>query len=190
MKSSKLERRTGLWGLMSACVVALSLSLVSPVQAFVGSSSSAKPVIHQTSNLPLLPVLFGLRGGFGRGGFGGGLRGGFGRGRIGGFGGFRRPGFGGLGRPGLGVRPGLRPGRRPGLRPGRRPGFRPGRGVLRPRGRRRFFGRRIGGIILGTAIGVAIAGTAPYPPASGLCWYWNDARKRYGYWYYCNEPPY
>ena len=180
MKSNELERRMGLWGVISACGVALSLSLVSPVQAFVGSSSLAKPIIHQTSSLHVSPVLFGLRGGFGRGGFGGGLRGGFGRGRIGGFGGFRRPRLGGLGRPGLGLRRGLRPGRRPGFRPGR---------VRRPRGRR-FFGRFVGGVMLGTAIGVAIAGTAPYPPAAGLCWYWSDSRRKYGYWYYCTEPTY
>ena len=180
MKSNELERRMGLWGVISACGVALSLSLVSPVQAFVGSSSLAKPIIHQTSSLHVSPVLFGLRGGFGRGGFGGGLRGGFGRGRIGGFGGFRRPRLGGLGRPGLGLRRGLRPGRRPGFRPGR---------VRRPRGRR-FFGRFVGGVMLGTAIGVAIAGTAPYPPAAGLCWYWSDSRRKYGYWYYCTEPEY
>ena len=180
MKSNELEKRMGLWGFISACGVALSLSLVSPVQAFVGSSSLAKPIIPQTSSLHVSPVLFGLRGGFGRGGFGGGLRGGFGRGRIGGFGGFRRPRLGGLGRPGLGLRGGLRPGRRPGLRPGR---------VRRPRGRR-FFGRFVGGVMLGTAIGVAVAGTAPYPPSSNLCWYWSDARKKYGYWYYCTEPSY
>ena len=188
MKSNELERRMGLWGFISACGVALSLSLVSPVQAFVGSSSLAKPIMHQTSSLHVSPVLFGLRGGFGRGGFGGGLRGGFGRGRIGGFGGFRRPRLGGLGRPGLGLRRGFRPGRRPGFRPGRRPGFRPGR-VRRPRGRR-FFGRRFAGVMLGTAIGVAIAGTAPYPPHSNLCWYWSNASKKYGYWYYCTEPTY
>lgn len=180
MQSTKLERRAGFWSIMLLCLFAMSLTFVSPVQAFVGSSKLAKPDIRQAFNDPVSPVLFGLRGGFGRGGFGrggfgGGLRRGFGG--FGRFGGFRRPGF----RPGLGFRPG---------RPHFRPGFRPGRPFFRPRGRRRFFGRRVGGLILGTAIGVAIAGTAPYPPSSNLCWYWSDARKKYGYWYYCNEPAY
>jgi hypothetical protein len=178
MKSAKPERRAGVRGIISISVLAAGLLLLSPAQAFVASSNLVKPNIAQTSSMSVTPVLFGLRGGFG-----GGFRGGFGRRLGGGFGGFRRPLF----------RPGFRPGRpifRPG-RPGFRPGFRPGRPIFRPRrGRRRFFGRRLGGIILGTAIGVAIAGTAPYPPASGLCWYWSDARKKYGYWYYCNEPPY
>lgn len=174
MKSVKLEKRAGVRGIISIPVLAVGLLLLSPAQAFVASSNLAKPNITQTSSMPVAPVLFGL----GRG-FGGGLRGGFGRRLGGGFGGFRRRGF----RPGR-----IFGGRRPGFR---RPGFRPGRPFFRPRrGRRRFFGRRFGGVILGTAIGVAIAGTAPYPPAAGLCWYWSDSRRKYGYWYYCNEPAY
>lgn len=181
MKPDGRQKQIGLSGIISMFILALCVSLISPAKAFVGSSSLTKPMVNHTSGIQISPVLFGLRGGFGRGGFGGGLRGGFRRGPIGGFGGFRRPILGGLGRPGLGLRPGLRP--------GRRPGFRPGRGVLRPRGRR-FFGRFVGGVMLGTAIGVAVAGQAPYPPSSNLCWYWSDARKKYGYWYYCTEPTY
>jgi len=175
MKSVKLERCVSVRGILSISLFAASLLLLSPAQAFVGSSNLAKPTITETSGMPVTPVLFGL----GRG-FGGGMRGGFGRRLGGGFGGFRRPGF----------RPGRRlfGGRRPGFR---RPGFRPGRPFYRRGGgRRRFFGRRFAGVVLGTAIGVAIAGTAPYPPAAGLCWYWSDSNRRYGYWYYCNEPTY
>ncbi len=56
--------------------------------------------------------------------------------------------------------------------------------------RRRYWGRRVAGVILGTAIIVAAAGVVPPPPSPELCWYWSDAAQTQGYWYYCVEPDY
>ena len=59
----------------------------------------------------------------------------------------------------------------------------------RPQNRRKWRGRRwgaqIGGIIVGTAVGVAIAGQAPPRPADGLCWTWNNPARTSGYWSDC-----
>lgn len=194
---------------VALCVFAIAFSFSSPAQAFVAAKVPGPDVVR--SDAPVSRVLFGLGGGLGRGfgrGFGKRL-GGFGRGlgrgfrkSFGGFGGpgaFRPIGPGGRGfrpkrlpkgidrpfRPGRPIMRPPRPGRPAGFRPIRRPG-RPG--YWRHKHRPRFFGRFFGGVMLGTAIGVAIAGTAPYPPHPDLCWYWSDARKKYGYWYYCAEP--
>lgn len=200
--------RVRYWNIVAWCLLAMALSFSSPAQALVAAKFSAPDVIR--SDAPVSPALFGLggglgRGGFGRGrgGFGGGLGRGFGRpsGGFGGPGAFRPIGPGGPGfrplRPVPGIGRPFRPGRpilRP-PRPGGPAGFRPIRPVrplrpgFRPHGRRpRFFGRFFGGVVLGTAIGVVIAGTAPYPPYPDLCWYWSDERQKYGYWYYCVEP--
>lgn len=74
-------------------------------------------------------------------------------------------------------------------RPGRPPNFnRPNnRHHYKKRARRRFWGRVVGGVVLGTTIAVA-AGRAPAPPSPGLCWNWSNNGRTQGYWYYCNEP--
>jgi hypothetical protein len=94
-----------------------------------------------------------------------------------------RPGFGpGPGHPGFGPGPG-RPGfaGRPGFRVG---GGRPFRGWVR----RPYYGTILGGIALGTVIGVAVAGTVPEAPAPNTCWFWSDPSYSQGYWDYCVAP--
>lgn len=59
---------------------------------------------------------------------------------------------------------------------------------LRGDDRRRYIGRVVAGVVLGTAIAVAVAGRVPRAPHPDLCWYWTDHRRRDGYWYYCREP--
>ena len=94
-----------------------------------------------------------------------------------------RPGFGG---PQTGFRPGPP---RPGFRPGPGPGFRGGPPArpyyVRRWAPRPYFGTIIGGIALGTILGVAAYGVPPAPPAPGLCWYWADPSLTQGYWDYC-----
>jgi hypothetical protein len=50
---------------------------------------------------------------------------------------------------------------------------------------RPHYGTIVAGVALGTLIGVAVANTAPTPPAANLCWYWSDASRTQGYWDYC-----
>jgi hypothetical protein len=57
------------------------------------------------------------------------------------------------------------------------------RWVARP-----YYGTVLGGIVLGTIIGVAIAGTAPVAPAPNMCWFWTDPNYTQCYWDYCNAP--
>jgi len=57
------------------------------------------------------------------------------------------------------------------------------RWVARP-----YYGTVLGGVVLGTIIGVAIAGTAPVAPAPNMCWFWTDPNYAQGYWDYCNAP--
>jgi hypothetical protein len=75
----------------------------------------------------------------------------------------------------------------------RRPGaFRPDRVQARKRLRRhirrRYWGRRVFGVVLGTAIAVSVAGAVPPRPSPELCWNWDDDGQVSGHWYYCNEP--
>jgi hypothetical protein len=95
------------------------------------------------------------------------------------------PGRPGPGRPGVG-RPG--PGGRPGMGMNRGPGFRGGGRPFRGWARRPYYGTILGGIALGTIVGVAIAGTAPVAPAPNMCWFWNDQSYTQGYWDYCVAP--
>jgi hypothetical protein len=55
----------------------------------------------------------------------------------------------------------------------------------RPWSRRPYYGRIIGGVALGTIIGVAVVGAVPRRPAPDLCWYWADPYRSRGYWDYC-----
>jgi hypothetical protein len=57
--------------------------------------------------------------------------------------------------------------------------------AYRPWYRRPYYGTIIGGIALGTIIGVATYGLAPRPPRPDLCWYWADPVQSSGYWDYC-----
>jgi hypothetical protein len=99
-----------------------------------------------------------------------------------------RPAF----RPGAQiVRPNLRP-NRPGFRPNRpglgpnRPGFRPRPPILvKPWRPRPHYGRVFGGVVLGTIIAAAVAGSVPAAPAPDLCWYWTNSWQTQGYWDYC-----
>jgi len=74
---------------------------------------------------------------------------------------------------------------------GDRRGFRGGpRWGYRPWVRRPYYGTIIGGIALGTVIGVTAIGLAPRPPRPDLCWFWTDEREVAGYWDYCPPPRY
>lgn len=55
----------------------------------------------------------------------------------------------------------------------------------RPWYRRPHFGTIIGGIALGTIIGVTAYGLVPPRPRPDLCWYWLDDDRSQGYWDYC-----
>lgn len=57
--------------------------------------------------------------------------------------------------------------------------------AYRPWYRRPYYGTIIGGIALGTIIGVTAYGLAPRPPRPDLCWYWADPAQSRGYWDYC-----
>jgi hypothetical protein len=85
--------------------------------------------------------------------------------------------------PGPG-RPDYRRGGGPGPRhvgpPG---GYRP---YYRPWSHRPHYGRIIGGVALGTIIGVTVLGLIPPRPDPDLCWYWADPYRSRGYWDYCD----
>jgi hypothetical protein len=63
----------------------------------------------------------------------------------------------------------------------RRPYYRPW--VARP-----YYGAIIGGVALGTVIGVSAAYAAPVAPAPNMCWFWADSAGMRGYWDYCVAP--
>ena len=68
-----------------------------------------------------------------------------------------------------------------------RPAYRgggPGWGY-RPWYRRPYYGTIIGGIALGTIIGVTAYGLAPPRPRPDMCWFWADEIQSRGYWDYC-----
>ncbi len=46
-------------------------------------------------------------------------------------------------------------------------------------------GDLVAGVVLGAVIGAAVRGSAPPPPAPGLCWYWSDPYQENGYWDRC-----
>lgn len=60
--------------------------------------------------------------------------------------------------------------------------YRGPRAYVRPWRRRPYYGRVVAGVALGTVI---VAGAAPRPPASDLCWYWSNSARTHGYWDYC-----
>lgn len=62
----------------------------------------------------------------------------------------------------------------------------PRRAYYRPWGHRPYYGRIIGGIALGTIIGVTAFGLIPPQPDPELCWYWADPYRSRGYWDYCD----
>lgn len=43
----------------------------------------------------------------------------------------------------------------------------------------------VAGVVLGAVIVAAVRGSAPPPPAPGLCWYWSDPYQENGYWDRC-----
>ena len=51
--------------------------------------------------------------------------------------------------------------------------------------RRPYYGTVVGGVALGTVIGVSAAYAVPAAPAPNMCWYWADRSGRRGYWDYC-----
>jgi hypothetical protein len=46
-------------------------------------------------------------------------------------------------------------------------------------------GDLIAGVVLGAVVAAAVRGTAPPPPAPGLCWSWSDPYQERGYWDRC-----
>lgn len=97
-------------------------------------------------------------------------------------------------RPGgsIGHRPVIKP-NRPVIRPphhARPPQFRPPHRppvvIVRPWHRKHYFGRVVAGVVIGSIVYAAIAGSVPTPPAPGLCWYWTDPTQTRGYWDYCS----
>ncbi len=77
--------------------------------------------------------------------------------------------------------------RRPRHRHHARPGIRPIRPVVvvRPYRRRPYYGRVIAGVVIGSVITAAVAGSIPRAPSPDLCWYWHDSYQTEGYWDYC-----
>ena len=70
--------------------------------------------------------------------------------------------------------------------PAYRGGYRGGPGWgYRPWYRRPYYGTIIGGIALGTIIGVTAYGLAPPRPRPDMCWYWAEQIQSRGYWDYC-----
>ncbi len=55
----------------------------------------------------------------------------------------------------------------------------------RPWAHRPYYGTIIGGLALGTIIGVTAYGLAPRAPRPDMCWYWADEIQSRGYWDYC-----
>lgn len=51
---------------------------------------------------------------------------------------------------------------------------------------RRFVGRIVAGVVLGSVIRAVEVGRIPPRPSADLCWTWNDRRRDSGYWYYCD----
>ena len=51
--------------------------------------------------------------------------------------------------------------------------------------RKPYYGDFIGGVVLGTILGVGVVGVAPPPPGPQFCWYWADPSMTRGYWDYC-----
>jgi hypothetical protein len=54
----------------------------------------------------------------------------------------------------------------------------------------KYYGRAIGGIIIGSILAASAYYTYAYayPPAPGLCWYWTNSDRERGYWDYCDPP--
>jgi len=46
-------------------------------------------------------------------------------------------------------------------------------------------GEIIAGVALGAVVIAAMRGSAPTPPAPGLCWYWSDPYQEQGFWDRC-----
>jgi hypothetical protein len=46
-------------------------------------------------------------------------------------------------------------------------------------------GEIIAGVALGAVVIAAVRGSAPPPPAPGLCWYWSDPYQEQGFWDRC-----
>jgi hypothetical protein len=65
------------------------------------------------------------------------------------------------------------------------PPRKPKGGYVKNWSRKPYYGDFLAGVVLGTIIGVAVAGSAPASPSSDLCWYWTDPSRTRGYWDYC-----
>jgi hypothetical protein len=50
--------------------------------------------------------------------------------------------------------------------------------------RKKYFGRIIAGVAIGTII-VTAANATPRRPSNDLCWYWTNSSRTRGYWDYC-----
>ena len=54
--------------------------------------------------------------------------------------------------------------------------------------RHKYYGRIIGGVVIGSILAASAFYAYSSPPEDGLCWYWTNSSRERGYWDYC-EPP-
>ncbi len=54
--------------------------------------------------------------------------------------------------------------------------------------RHNYYGRVVGGVVLGSILAASAYYAYASRPASNLCWYWTNSDEERGYWDYC-EPP-
>lgn len=59
---------------------------------------------------------------------------------------------------------------------------------VKPHKKHKYYGRLIGGVVLGTILAASVFYAYDLPPEEGLCWYWVNSDRERGYWDYC-EPP-
>ena len=60
-------------------------------------------------------------------------------------------------------------------------------GVVRGWTARPYFGTAVAGVVLGSIVTAAVAGTAPTSPDRNVCWFWTDDTRVRGYWSYCDN---
>jgi hypothetical protein len=61
--------------------------------------------------------------------------------------------------------------------------------VYRPWHRKRYYGRRFAGVLIGSIVAASVYYSLYAPPDPDVCWYWADPDQTRGYWDFCDEPP-